>query len=137
MSSSCDPNSAVQSGATTGPCSGHSTSARTGCQPVLAMADFIGSTAALLRYATESDAAELIVVTEPGIITQMKKAAPHKTYIPAPPDKACACNECPFMRLNTLEKLYLCLRDLQPRVELPPAVREAARRPIDRMLALS
>jgi quinolinate synthase len=106
-------------------------------EPVLAMADFIGSTSALLRYAIESDAGELIVVTEPGIITQMIKAAPHKTYIPAPPDRACACNECPFMRLNTLEKLYVCLRDLQPRVELPVGLREAARRPIERMLALS
>jgi quinolinate synthase len=106
-------------------------------EAVLAMAHFIGSTSALLRYASECEANELIVVTEPGIITQMTKAAPHKTYIPAPPDRACACNECPFMRLNSLEKLYLCLRDLQPRVELPTTLREAARRPIERMLELS
>jgi quinolinate synthase len=104
---------------------------------VLRHADVVGSTSALLRYATESDATELIVVTEPGIITQMQKASPDKTFIPAPPDGNCACNECPFMRLNSLEKLYLCLRDGSPELLMPQALREAARAPIDRMLALS
>jgi quinolinate synthase len=105
--------------------------------PVLELADFIGSTSALLKHATQSEHEEFIVVTEPGIITQMQKAAPHKTFIPAPPQNECACNECPFMRLNSLEKLYLCLRDLKPELVMPEALREAARRPIDRMLELS
>jgi len=106
-------------------------------EPILAMADFIGSTTKLLHYATESEHQEFIVATEPGIITQMHKAAPHKTYVPAPPQNSCACNECPFMRLNTLEKLYVCLRDGTPELTMPVALREAARAPIDRMLALS
>jgi quinolinate synthase len=105
--------------------------------PVLAMADFIGSTTALLKYAVSSTHDTFIVVTEPGILTQMQKLAPSKTYIPAPPEAQCACNECPFMRLNSLEKLYVCLRDMQPELDMPEALREAARRPIDRMLALS
>ncbi|MEX1369048.1 MAG: quinolinate synthase NadA [Nannocystaceae bacterium] len=106
-------------------------------EPILAMADFIGSTTKLLRYAVDSERTELIVATEPGIITQMEKAAPHKTYIPAPPTNSCACNECPFMRLNTLEKLYVCLRDMSPELQMPVALQQAARKPIDRMLALS
>jgi quinolinate synthase len=75
------------------------------------------------------------VVTESGILHQMRKAAPEKTFIPAPPEANCACNECPFMKRNTLEKLYRALRDLQPRIELPEDVRLAALRPIQRMLA--
>jgi quinolinate synthase len=67
----------------------------------------------------------------------MKKQAPHKTFIAAPPTSNCACNECPYMRLNTLEKLYVCLRDLSPRLEMPEALRRAAELPIERMLALS
>ena len=106
-------------------------------QPILDMADVIGSTTKLLRHAVDSEHDEFIVATEPGIITQMQKAAPNKTYIPAPPQNDCACNECPFMRLNTLEKLYLCLRDGTPELQMPTELREAARRPIDRMLALS
>jgi quinolinate synthase len=105
--------------------------------PVLAMADFIGSTKALLEYAVASPDDTFIVVTEAGILTQMRKQAPHKTFIPAPPEAACACNECPFMRLNTLEKLYVCLRDMAPELQMPEQLREAARKPIDRMLALS
>src|ERR1700735_619394 len=106
-------------------------------EPVLAMADFIGSTTALLKYAVASPAKELIVVTEAGILHQMQKAAPDKTFIPAPPDANCACNECPFMRMNTLEKVYLSLRDLTPRIEMSPDLLARARLPIDRMLALS
>ena len=106
-------------------------------EPILAMADVIGSTTKLLNHAVQSDHDEFIVATEPGIITQMQKAAPHKTYIPAPPQNNCACNECPFMRLNTLEKLYACLRDMSPELIMPVELREAARRPIERMLALS
>lgn len=105
--------------------------------PLLEKADFIGSTSKLLHYTTTSDCQTFIVATEPGIITQMKKAAPDKTYVPAPPQNNCACNECPFMRLNTLEKLYLCLRDLQPELTMPEALRKAAKRPLDRMLELS
>lgn len=106
-------------------------------QVLLRHADFIGSTAKLLKFAAEDAATELIVVTEPGIITQMKKIAPTKTFIPAPPEANCACNECPFMRLNTMEKLYACLRDMTPELEMPVELREAARAPIERMLALS
>ena len=105
--------------------------------PVLEMADFIGSTAALLRHAAECPARELIVATEAGILHQMQKRAPGKTFIPAPPDGNCACNECPYMRLNTLEKLYVCMRELSPRLELPEALRAAAEKPITRMLELS
>ena len=108
------------------------------CEEVLLdMADFIGSTSKLLRYAVESEHDEFIVATEPGIITQMQKKAPHKTYIPAPPQNSCSCNECPFMRLNTLEKLHACLRDMTPELQMPETLRVAARTPIDRMLALS
>jgi len=106
-------------------------------QPILDLADFIGSTSALLKYATETDHQELIVATESGILHQMQKAAPHKTLIPAPPESSCACNECPYMRLNTLEKAYVALRDLQPRIEMPEHLRTRALKPIERMLELS
>jgi quinolinate synthase len=108
------------------------------CEPViLRMADFIGSTSALLNHAVASDKQEFIVATESGILHQMQKQAPNKTFIPAPPEADCACNECPYMRLNSLEKLYLCLRDLTPRLEMPEELRRAAQKPIDRMLELS
>ena len=106
-------------------------------EPVLRLADFIGSTSALLKYAVESPDKEFIIATEAGILHQMQKAAPSKTFIPAPPEADCNCNECPFMRMNSLEKLYLCLRDLEPRVELPLETRQKALAPIERMLALS
>jgi quinolinate synthase len=110
-------------------------------EPVLALADFVGSTTAILKHALASPAKEFIVVTEPGILHQMKKeaakVAPDKVFIPAPPEANCACNECPHMRKNSLEKVYLALRDLQPRLEMPSALLEQARKPIDRMLALS
>jgi quinolinate synthase len=104
---------------------------------VLDMADYIGSTSRLLEYATTSEHTEFIVATEPGIITQMQLKAPDRTYIPAPPEENCACNECPYMRLNTLEKLYLCLRDMTPELTMDEELREAAKKPIDRMLELS
>ena len=108
------------------------------CEPgILQMADFIGSTSSLLSFTQSSDHQEYIVATESGIIHQMQKAAPEKTFIPAPPESNCACNECPFMRLNTLEKLYVCMRDLQPRIEMPEQLRLAAKKPIERMLELS
>jgi quinolinate synthase len=105
--------------------------------PILRRAHFIGSTTALLKYAVSSKAQELIVATESGILHQMAKAAPQKNFIPLPPDANCACNECPHMKRNSLEKVYLALRDLEPRIEMPVDLRERARVPIDRMLALS
>jgi quinolinate synthase len=108
------------------------------CEAVLLQhAEFIGSTAAMLNYAVKSDKRSFIVATESGILHQMRKQAPHKTFIPAPPEANCACNECPHMRLNSLEKLYLCLRDLTPQLEMPEALRCAAEKPIARMLELS
>jgi len=107
-------------------------------EPVLRMADFIGSTTALLKFAVNNDATKFIVATEPGILHQMRKAAPQKTFIEAPPDNAsCSCNECPFMKMNTIEKIYLALRDLRPRLEMDETLRDRARVPIERMLALS
>ncbi|MBX3188174.1 MAG: quinolinate synthase NadA [Labilithrix sp.] len=104
---------------------------------ILRMADYVGSTTGILHFATKSEKKEFIVATEPGILHQMKKAAAEKTFIPAPPEANCACNECPHMKKNTLEKVYLSLRDLEPRLEMDPALLRAARVPIDRMLELS
>ncbi len=104
---------------------------------ILKMADYIGSTTGILKYAVSSPKKEFIVATEAGILHQMQKAAPEKTFHPAPPEANCACNECPHMKRNTLEKVYLSLRDLSPRLEMDPVLREKARLPIDRMLALS
>lgn len=104
---------------------------------VLRHANYIGSTTALLNYAQGSPKQQFIVVTEPGIIHQMQKQAPGKLFIPAPPTAACACNECPYMRLNTLEKLYLAMKTRQPEIELPASIQAAALRPIQRMLAMS
>ena len=108
------------------------------CEPTLLRhADHIGSTSSLLRFAQESEANTFIVATEPGIIHQMSRANPEAEFIPLPgQDETCACNECPYMRLNTLEKLYLALRDLDPRIELDEALRLAALKPLERMLAL-
>jgi quinolinate synthase len=105
--------------------------------PVLRHADFIGSTTALLQYALNSPATTFIVATEPGIIHQMEKDAPGKVFIPAPSTNNCACNECPYMRLNTLEKLYLCMRDKKPEIVVPEEIRLRALRPIQRMLEMS
>ena len=106
-------------------------------EALLAMSDFIGSTSALLKFVKDDPADTFIVVTESGILHQMERAAPQKTLIAAPPEGNCACNECPFMRLNTMEKLYRCLRDLSPRVEMTEDLRVRAKLPIDRMLELS
>ncbi|QYJ16324.1 Quinolinate synthase A [Rubrobacter xylanophilus DSM 9941] len=107
---------------------------------VLELADHIGSTSSLLRRAVESPARRFIVATEPGIIHQMKKAAPGKEFIRAPgrgPEGSCeACSECPHMRRNTLEKLYRCMRDLEPEITLDEDLRLRALRPIERMLEL-
>lgn len=105
---------------------------------IVLLADKVGSTAALLKYAQDSDAGEFIVATESGILHEMIKKCPGKTFIPAPPsDSTCACNDCSFMKLNTLEKLYNTLRYEQPEITVDPAVAEAARRPIERMLEIS
>jgi quinolinate synthase len=106
-------------------------------EPVLALADYIGSTTALLKYVQNSPAHEFIVATESGILHQMQKTAPDKKVIAAPPNANCACNECPFMRLNTPEKIYLALRDRRPELVMDEATRRAAALPIERMLELS
>ena len=109
------------------------------CKSVLLkLADFIGSTSALLKYAITNKATEFIVATEAGIIHQMQKECPNKTFIPAPPnDSTCACNECSFMRLNTIEKLYSCLKNESPEVLVDEAVAKKAVKSIHRMLDIS
>ena len=105
---------------------------------VLKLADVVGSTAALLRHAVKSDRRRFIVATESGILHEMRKQCPDKEFIPAPPNAGtCACNECNFMRLNTLEKLYACLRDESPAIEVAPDIAARALRPIERMLDIS
>ena len=104
---------------------------------ILRMADYVGSTTGILNFATKSDAKTFIVATEPGILHQMQKAAPEKEYVAAPPEANCACNECPHMKKNTLEKVYLSLRDLEPRLEMDEALMRAAHVPIERMLEMS
>ena len=106
-------------------------------EPVLAVADYIGSTTGLLKYSQESLSKEFIVVTETGIIHQMQKTSPDKTFIPAPPNNSCACNDCPYMKLNTLEKLYLCIKYELPEILMDEPLRLAAKKPIDRMLEIS
>ncbi|MCU1276576.1 MAG: nadA, partial [bacterium] len=107
-------------------------------EPVLRHATYIGSTTGLIKYAISSPVQTLIVATEEGVLHQMKRDAPNKTFIPAPPeDESCACNQCPHMRRNTMEKLYLCLRDLRPTIEMDEELRIAAKRPIDKMLEMS
>lgn len=109
------------------------------CEPsVLHHADFIGSTTALLNYCQKQNTQTYIVATEPGIIHQMQKACPEKTFIPAPGmQENCSCNECPHMRLNTIEKLYLAMKNQQPEIILPEHIQVAALRPIQKMLAMS
>jgi quinolinate synthase len=108
------------------------------CEPaLLSKADFIGSTSALLRHVVESPKKAFIVATEEGILHQMRKRAPDKILIPAPPNQNCACNECPFMKLNTLEKIYLCLRDETPELVMDEALRLKALAPLERMLEWS
>lgn len=104
---------------------------------ILAMADYIGSTSGMLKYTIDDPSQTYIVATESGILYQMQKASPHKTFIPAPPNNACACNDCPYMKLNTLEKLYNCMYYDMPEVVLSEDIIERARRPIERMLEIS
>jgi quinolinate synthase len=105
--------------------------------PILERAEFIGSTSGLLRYVQTAKAKKFIVATEPGILHQMRKYAPDREYIAAPPEASCACNECPYMKLNTMEKLYLCMKNRAPEIVLDKDIMEKALIPIQRMLAMS
>jgi quinolinate synthase len=109
------------------------------CPPhILDHADHVGSTSSILKFALESEAQTILVATEPHIIHQMEKSAPNKTFIGVPGgDGNCNCNMCPYMALNTLEKLYVALRDLSPRIELPDELMDAARKPLERMLQMA
>lgn len=108
------------------------------CEPhILEKADFIGSTTQLLKFTQSDSAPAYIVATEAGILHQMQLASPQKTFIPAPPNNNCACNECPHMKRNTLEKLYLCMKYEQPEIILDPEIIEKGRKCIDRMLEIS
>ncbi len=106
-------------------------------EAVLRHADFVGSTSNIRRFARESDHTAFIVATEEGILHQMRKDCPNKTFIPAPPESGCNCSQCPHMRLNTLEKLYLCLKHEQPEILMDEAVRLRALQPIERMMEMS
>jgi quinolinate synthase len=106
-------------------------------EAVLRMASFVGSTTALLKYTETSVAKEFIVGTESGILHQMKKSSPEKLFIPAPPETNCACNDCPYMKLNTLEKLYLCMEYETPEIKMSDELLKKGRKPIDRMLDIS
>ena len=106
-------------------------------EPVLRLADYIGSTTGLLNFTKKDSSMEYIVVTETGILHQMQLSSPQKTFIPAPPTNNCACNDCPHMKLNTLEKLYLCMEYEQPELLMDPALMVAAKKPIERMLEIS
>jgi len=104
---------------------------------ILEKADYIGSTTALLNYSKKSDCNEFIVATETGILHQMQKASPDKTFIPAPPNNNCACNDCPHMKLNTIEKIYIALKYGEPELKMDESLIEAAKKPILKMLELS
>src|SRR3954452_11907362 len=106
-------------------------------EPILRMAEFIGSTTQLLKYSAKDSCNEFIVATETGILHQMQKDSPHKTFIPAPPENSCACNDCPFMKLNTLEKVYLCMEYETPEINMEEQLRLAALKPIERMMEIS
>ncbi len=106
-------------------------------EAVLAQADFIGSTTQLLKYTQINEATSFIVATETGILHQMQQESPNKTFIPAPPNNNCACNDCPHMKLNTLEKIYLCMEYELPEITMDESLRLAAKKPMDRMLEIS
>ncbi|MBV9986916.1 MAG: quinolinate synthase NadA [Chitinophagaceae bacterium] len=106
-------------------------------EAVLAVADFIGSTTQILKYTETDPGTQYIVATETGILHQMQQNSPHKTFIPAPPNNSCACNDCPHMKLNTLEKLYLCMEHETPEILMEESLRLAAKKPMDRMLEIS
>jgi len=105
--------------------------------PILEIADFVGSTTALLNFTIKDKAKKFIVATETGILYQMKKASPGKEFIIVPSDETCSCNDCPYMKLNTMQKLYLCLKNEKPEIVMEPELIEKARIPIERMLEIS
>jgi quinolinate synthase len=105
--------------------------------PILRISDFVGSTTQLLAYVKNTENQEFIVATEAGILHQMQKQAPNKTLIPAPPDNSCACNDCPHMKRNTLEKVYLCMEYEQPEILMEEELRLQAKKSLDRMLQIS
>lgn len=108
------------------------------CQPpVLELADFIGSTTQLLNYTRKSDAQKFIVATETGITHQMKKESPQKEFMIVSADETCACNDCPYMKMNTMEKVYLCLKNEKPEITLDEETIRLAKKPIDKMLDIS
>jgi quinolinate synthase len=106
-------------------------------EPVLQLADFIGSTTALLNFSKNDPGKEFIVATEAGILHQMQKQSPEKVFIAAPPDNNCACNDCPYMKLNTLEKLYLCMKNEVPEIIIPEHLKAPALKSLKRMLEIS
>jgi quinolinate synthase len=106
-------------------------------EAVLALADYIGSTTQLLKYSETDSSTQYIVATETGILHQMQQNSPNKTFIPAPPTNSCACNDCPHMKLNTLEKLYLCMKYEQPEITMDENLRLAAKKSMDRMMEIS
>lgn len=106
-------------------------------EAVLRVADFVGSTTGLLKFTEQDPSQEFIVATETGILHQMQKSNPGKTFIPAPPNNSCACNDCPHMKLNTLEKLYLCMKYELPEILMDEEIRIRAKKPIERMLEIS
>jgi quinolinate synthase len=106
-------------------------------EPLLEKATFIGSTSGLLKYVQGFEGKQFIVATEPGILHQMEKYAPSNKYIPLPPEAACSCNECPYMKLNTMEKLYLCMKNRSPEITLSPDIIQKALVPIQRMMEMS
>jgi quinolinate synthase len=105
--------------------------------PILEIADFVGSTTSLLNFTINDPSKKFIVATETGILYQMKKSSPDKEFIIVPSDETCACNDCPYMKLNTMEKLYLCLKNEKPEIKLDPETIEKARKPIEKMLEIS
>lgn len=108
------------------------------CKPqVLEIADYIGSTTAMLNYTKEDKASRFIVATETGILHQMRKESPEKEFIIVPTDETCSCNDCPYMKLNTMQKLYLCLKNEQPEILMDEELMDKARKPIERMLDIS
>ncbi len=106
-------------------------------EAILNIADFIGSTTQILKYSQQDNCKEYIVATETGILHQMQQKTPQKLFIPAPPNNNCACNDCPHMKLNTLEKIYLCMKYEQPEIKINEALRIAAKKPIDKMMEIS
>ena len=108
------------------------------CQaPVLELADFVGSTTSMLKFTQKDNAKKFIVATETGIIHQMRKDSPDKEFMIVPSDSTCSCNDCPYMKMNTMQKLFNCMKNEQPKIHLPDEVIEQARKPIDRMLDIS